>query len=507
MGLFDGYSDPGTYQGNSGGLIDRLLAQLGTQNQYQPGTGFPQPDQNAAPIGVGSYQMPRAGNADLYQPQQVMTPPASQPTQGQYQPISQPGESVLPRQTAEERAAGMLPAQMQPQQSPMQQPTFLQPQGNGLGDHLTAGYQTLHGGGGLIGGLIAGITGQRVDDQGIALQQQQQNLRAQYQALISAGLSPQKALLATVNPEYAKTIIPQQFGGDKYSVVQTGENNLGNKSYQVFDKNTGELKPIAGAATDNSGGGLGNMDLSGKDYLASLPKAQANIVQGMVEGTIAPPSSFALAKPYWTNMVAAAKNYDPTFDATNWGGRVAGTKDFSSGKSSEMVRSANQTIGHIGDLIDKMDALKNGDYPLKNAAGNYINSQTGGAAVTGFQQTAHAVADELSKVFKGAGISDHEIKQWEENLSPNMSPAQQREAVTTAMSLLQHSLSALEEKRLNSIGPMAAEKAGPLLKPDAQAAIDRIQKWAGSNASAAVPAPLKIGESATVGDATIKRVK
>lgn len=53
------------------------------------------------------------------------------------------------------------------------------------------------------------------------------------------------------------------------------------------------------------------------------------------------------------------------------------------------------------------------------------------------------------------------------------------------MSLLQHSLSALEEKRLNSVGPMAAEKAGPLLKPDAQAAIDRIQKWAKAGEGAA----------------------
>lgn len=81
-----------------------------------------------------------------------------------------------------------------------------------------------------------------------------------------------------------------------------------------------------------------------------------------------------------------------------------------------------------------------------------------------------------------------------------MSPAQQHEAVTTAMSLLQHSLSALEEKRLNSIGPIAAEKAGPLLKPDAQAAVDRIQKWATGKAkeAAAAPGTTKTGVSWSV---------
>src|SRR5207247_4886312 len=142
--------------------------------------------------------------------------------------------------------------------------------------------------------------------------------------------------------------------------VQTGQDGLGRQTYQVLNSSTGELKPIEPPAGNDGASGLGNMDLTGKAYLASLPKAQANIVQQMVEGTIAPPSSFALAKPYWTNMLAAAKNYDPTFDATAWSGRVAGAKDFSAGKSAEMVRSANQTLHHVGSLIDSMDALNNG---------------------------------------------------------------------------------------------------------------------------------------------------
>src|SRR5207253_2686859 len=75
-------------------------------------------------------------------------------------------------------------------------------------------------------------------------------------------------------------------------------------------------------------------------------------------------------KPYWQNIIAATQQYDPTFDATNWSGRVAGVKDFSAGKSSEMVRSANQTLHHVGQLLMSMDDLKNGDYPILNWAGN-----------------------------------------------------------------------------------------------------------------------------------------
>ncbi len=449
--------------------------------------------------------MPRIGSG--------FAPPQIDPQTGETIGAPSQANASIPQQPP-----AVIPAQ---QPAPALPPQLQPPSEQGLGNHLVAGLANLTGGGGIIPSLIGGIggliTGHRIDPAA----QQQRALQAQYNAYIAAGIPHDRAVLATINPEAAKVILPQALGAkhlqslgngyvaddqghvsrayepeDKFAMVKTGQDGLGRETYGVQNKSTGEIKPYTppGSSSDNSGG-LGDMSLTGKEYLASMPKGEANIVQQMAEGTLPPPSSFALAKPAWVNRIAAAKNYDPTFDAANWGGRVAGVKDFSAGKSSEMVRSANQTIGHVGDLIGKMDELHNGDYPLKNKVGNYISSNTGGAAVTGFQQTAHAVADELSKVFKGAGISDHEIRQWEENLSPNMSPAQQHEAVTTAMSLLQHSLSALEEKRLNSIGPMAAEKAGPLLKPDAQATVARIKKWAAGKAdeAAAAPATTKTG--------------
>lgn len=498
MGLFDSY-DPQTY-GGDGGLIDRLLQQLGTQGQYQPGAGFPQSpmDANAAapapqnaPIAVGGYQMPRIG--------------AGFPGYPEHDP--QTGETIAPQQAP---APIQQPMQQPTQAAPQQMPSFLQPQhsAGGFGGAMHGALANMQAGPlGMIAGAIGGGMGM---GQGNAQDQQRQAMQAQFQAYRPI-LGDQKAYLAVINPEAGKAMLAEALS-NKQKFVQI-KDAMG-AEHPAFVNETDQTvngQPVAPLpAADASNSGLGDFTKTGKEYLATVPPAQRGTVQGMVEGTIPPPSSLALTKPYWQNMIAAAKNVDPTFDAANWNGRVAGVKDFSAGKSSEMVRSANQTIGHVGDLITKMDALNNGSYPLLNKAENAYNSATGGAAVTGFQQTAHAVADELSKVFKGAGISDHEIKQWEESLSPDMSPAQQHEAVTTAMSLLQHSLSALEEKRLNSIGPVAAEKAGPLLKPDAQASVDRIQKWATGKADEAKAAggvaPLQVGQSATIGKVTIKKV-
>jgi len=386
-----------------------------------------------------------------------------------------------------------------PAQQPMQQ--FLQPQNSpgGFGGAFRGMAANMAGGPlGMLGGAITGAMGM---GQGTDLDQQRRAVQQTYQSLIDAGVPEPKARLAAISPEYGKTLVAEALS-NKQKYVKIGQDGLGREQYGFVDETNQTVngKPISALPQDSSGG-LGNMDLTGKAYLASLPKAQANIVQQMVEGTIAPPSSFALAKPYWQSMLAAAKNYDPTFDATNWSGRVAGIKDFSAGKSSEMTRAANQTLHHVGSLLDSMDALNNGNYPLLNRIGNAATEATGGGAPGAFRTNAHAVAEELSKVFKGNNLSDAEIHAWEQNLHENMSPEQQRTQVAKLGELLHGSLQALEEKRLNSIGPVAAEKQGPLIKPEGVRVLQRIDDWirAGSKPSAGgAPAQTKTGVSWSV---------
>lgn len=483
MGLFDAY-DPATYQGTQGGLLDRILASVGatpTPSAGFPGSPAPPPvvasddddtpaaPAQASPIGVGGYQMPRIGPAAAF------TPPAG----------------TLDPNTGEHVVAPMQQPAAQPAPSPL----------NTIGSHLTAGYQNLHHGGGLIGSVVAAVTGKRNDQQAEALQQQQ----SAYGAM---GFPPQVATAMTLNGEFAKTMIAQKFGPntvqslgegwiynpktgkteraytpeqkDNFGIVQTGENGLGGKTFQKMNKATGDMTPIAGAPGADTGGGIGNI----------TPQEDA-VSQAMIEGRQAPPSSIALSKPYWQRMLAVANSKDPTFDQTQWSGRVAGARDFASGKSSEMVRSANQTLQHVNALLDSADALHNGNYPSMNWVGNKFNEATGGGEPGAFKTNAHAVADEMSKVFKGGNLSDSEIRAWEENLSPNMSPAQQRAQIGKLAELLHGSLQALDEKRVSSIGQVAADKAGPIIKPAGQAVLQRIDAWlkAGNAAASGGTAP------------------
>ena len=468
MGLFDNLGFDASMFDGAQGLLARLspsaLAQLGQSAGFDQSGQTPNYGQSQN-VSVGDYQMPVFGQAQAGD----AIPQNAQPTAGQ-----------LPN--------GQIP---QPQQAPQQQPnipSFLQAP-SGIGGNLSAGLQGFANASSpmqAIGNLIGGLTtGQRTDATGI----KQENLRAQYASLVPI-LGPQKAMLAVLNPEAGKTLLSEALT-NKTKFGITGQDGLGRQTYGFINERNQTVngRPISEQPTQDSSGGLGNMDLTGPDYLATLPKAQANTVQMMVEGKIPPPSSFALSKPYWQNMLAAAKNYDPTFDATQWSARVAGAKDFSSGKSSEMVRAANQTLHHVGALLDSMDKLNNGDYPSLNYIGNAFNEAKGGGAPGAFRTNAHAVAEEMSKVFKGSNLSDAEVRQWEQNLTENMSPEQQRTQIGKLKELLQGSLHALDEKRTASIGPIAAEKAGPIVKEEAQRVLQRIDNWMEGKKGAQAAAP------------------
>src|SRR6185369_230323 len=202
------------------------------------------------------------------QPQQVMTPPQAQPTQGQQAPQMDQG----------------LPPALG---------------GANFGGNLGAGLQSfVNTPGGLLqkvlGGITGGVTGQRTDPAGI----QQQNLVAQYRALIAAGLTPQNAQLAVLNPEAGKTLISEALT-NKEKYQKTGVDAFGNENYGFVNERDQTIngRPIGQSGDANgppAGGflapGVKQIDssLTGKDYLGQFsPEIQA-AVQNYVDGKSTP---------------------------------------------------------------------------------------------------------------------------------------------------------------------------------------------------------------------------
>jgi hypothetical protein len=221
MGLLDSlmYNSSG-YGGQGGGLLDFLRTTQMQNDQYQPSAGFPQPPQDqASPMQIGGYQMPRMGNPDQFQPQQAMTPPNATPTQGQFQ---------------------------QPPMNGTQQPAF-GPQGEGS---FTTGLRALGNPGGLINKVADAVQGFSTGQS--PTQRQQAQL---FQAYVGAGLTPQQAYVAVLNPHLAGNMMGGGQTDDikEYQFAKKEDPSLTFANFMLKKKATsGEygMQPIWGTGPD-----------------------------------------------------------------------------------------------------------------------------------------------------------------------------------------------------------------------------------------------------------------
>jgi len=522
VGLLDALFNSDTYSGQGGGLLDLIRS----QSQYMPSQASAQDNQpapldsarwpagpvgapssappvsfadrfnalpNAAPIAVGDYQMPRIGPVSQFASDPSLLPQNATSTQG-----------ALPQGQPPQMAPAQQPQPSQQQEQALPPALAGLPTGNFL-DKINAGLQSLGHGGSIIGAL----TGNRTDPQSIA----QQNLTGQYQAvrqtLLQSGLSPQeansKAMLAVMNPEAGKTILTEAltnkekygiisedpFAGKKYGFINERDQTVNGKPVNTDGSSASSSTPLADMERAKAAG------VSGEALYEYLPKQIAPMVRAMIEGRQPLPTGAAMRNPATLALIDAAHSVDPTFDATSWATRVKGQADYyGGGKSSEIMRKANQSALHFGELVsDKMGALPGHAIPAVNALSNFVNTELlGNGAQGNFEVNAHALADELAGLFKGANLSDAEIRAWESRLSPNMSLEQQRGMAKTLLGLYRDSVAALEKKRVESIGQAAADKKGPILGSEADAALSGVEKFAngGARASAGTSKPATV---------------
>jgi hypothetical protein len=517
MGLFDSYFDPQTYS-SGGGLIDRLMAQLQTQGQYQPSQGLPPNpmDANAqapnAPIAVGDYQMPRIGGAF---PQDVSPP------------------QIDPQHMQAPEAA--------PMQQPATQPSFLQPQNSpgGFGGAFRGAMANMSNG--PIGMLMGGAAGAMGMGRGTPEEQQRRALQLRYQGLLDAGVPEVKARLAVIDPEYGKTIVTQALGpqtltplgegyvadksghvtrayepGDKNKLVKIGQDGLGREQYGVFNPSDGSIAPYKGpGAGSDTGGGIGNMDLTGKDYLASVPKAQAGIMQGMVDGTIQPPSSFALSKPYWQNMLAGAKNLDPNFDANNWTSRHKMSNDIAASGNSSMggiLSNGKSSFKHLAEYTESASDLGNASHDYLGggavaSAQNYIGNRVLAGSDT--RGKIKAINDNLgkygaesTKFYSGTGGGVEERTAALKEMDPTTtSSAEMAAFANKEKSLMLDRLREKEAHMRDVMGDAYLQKH-PVFTDELKADIARIEtnvaKLRGGQPSATAPGQTKTGVSWSV---------
>lgn len=373
----------------------------------------PAPDQ-AGPIAVGNYQMPRVGAADDFGPEDA---PATDVSAQSRQPQAAPAPSGAA-------------------------PFSLGGVASSAGDRLMKGTKGFLGNlqngpiGAIGGGLGALITGKSTDPGSIA--SEQANLTAR--ALLAKNVAPDIVAAAVHNPELMKTLIAQNFGPDKFQHV-TIKNADGSESPQAFDPSTGKY---SGAAPQAPNKFSVDPNLTGKDRLDALRAVDpdyARRIESMVNGDTPLPTGVAALKPNADRMIKDVLAVDGSTSASDFTTRASTRRDYASGVASRVTKSLNTTIEHADRLDKAIDELHN--YTYVPGVTNWLHDKYSSnmdpkyqAAKSNFESAKEAFIKELDFTLSGGHSSVSGSAELRDKINRADSPEALHAAIQTDLHLL-----------------------------------------------------------------------
>lgn len=205
-----------------------------------------------------------------------------------------------------------------------------------------------------------------------------------------------------------------------------------------------------------------NSGKTGTDLLGSLASTDKATVQSILDYK-KNPANLSLRKSAGEAVserekyLAMAHSIDPNYDESQYNARSKYNASIQSGTIYQGLQAAGKSINHMTALLDSMDKMDNGTVSdIANKYGTMVekpfsqklqqNAKTAGIEATG-------VSQELAKFFKGTGVSDtSSIKEWENNLNINATPAEQAGIKEGALKLLTGQLDVVYDQYRNTMG-------------------------------------------------------
>jgi hypothetical protein len=163
--------------------------------------------------------------------------------------------------------------------------------------------------------------------------------------------------------------------------------------------------------------------LTGDAFLQTVPPDKQPLIKGLADYSINP-STVSTRTGDRARIIAAVKQYDPSYDENEYGQRSVTMKRFASGPQGDTLRSMNVGIDHLATLQDYADALKNGNVQVINRLGNAIKEQFGIADPSNFNAVKAIVGSEVSKAIVGSRGALADREELKKDLTAASSPAQ-----------------------------------------------------------------------------------
>lgn len=183
-----------------------------------------------------------------------------------------------------------------------------------------------------------------------------------------------------------------------------------------------------------------NANLTGEEYLATLPKGTASQIRAMMEGRATAPSAQTRTKS-GQQLRAALFQADPEWSEQ----RAQIRKAFATGPDAKNIGALNTATVHLDQLGEAAKALDNGSFRPGNEVFNAVKTMFGGSAPTNFIALKSAVAGEMANALKGSA-TDIEIKNVGEAISSASSPKQLADVINTNLHTLGAKLNTYQER-------------------------------------------------------------
>lgn len=180
--------------------------------------------------------------------------------------------------------------------------------------------------------------------------------------------------------------------------------------------------------------------LTGEDFIKTLPAGMSAQVKGITEGRTAMPGA-ASRSPDAQKLRNAVFQFDPTFTEQ----RAQVRKAFTTGPDAKNIGALNTAVVHLGRLGDAAEALGNGSFTPGNEAYNWLRDKFGSEKVTNFGLLKDAVAGEMAAALKG-NATDIEIEKMGKSIRGANSPDQMRGVIQEGMAILNDKANTYSER-------------------------------------------------------------
>lgn len=253
-----------------------------------------------------------------------------------------------------------------------------------------------------------------------------------------------------------------------------------------LDQSKREARPVI-AATPIPGLSMQPSNLTGDDYLKTLPPAVQNQVRAISEGRDVMPSPNSRA-PGAAQIRNAVYQFDPSFNAQ----RAQLRKAFTTGPDGRNIGNLNTAAVHLGQMVQASEAMKNGSWQPGNALYNYIAEKFGSDKPTNYRFVMNAFAGEAANALKGQA-TDPEIAHVMSTLNQDMAPEQARGIGAEGLRTLGAKLNTYDERYHQQSTP--DDQWSPIL-PSAKAVFQAygqnpITRTAGAAGGAPAAAPAR----------------